>query len=102
MKFLKTLLFVLIFSFLALLAVTIIVNNKELVDLNMLFMSTKVKLGLAILLAFVFGWFIGIVSMFLPWLKRANKVRVLNKKLAISEKEVKNLRQLPMSDSGQG
>lgn len=99
MKLLRRGIFVIVFAFLALLAVTIITNNSQLVDVNMLFMSSNVKLGLALLVAFLIGWSIGIASMFMPWLKRANNARLADKKRMRAEKELDNLRQLPMSDN---
>ncbi|MBT8141888.1 MAG: LapA family protein [Gammaproteobacteria bacterium] len=98
MKFLRTLIFIVFFVLVAWIAITLIWTNKEVVELNLLFATFELKLGEALLGFFALGMFTGILSMFLPWVKRANKARKLGKELRTKQKEVENLRKLPMQE----
>jgi len=101
MKFLSRVIFWIVFLLIAVIAVTVISSNQQTVNIDILFTKVEVQIGLALLVGFAVGWLFGILSMLLPWLKRANKARVLGKKLKTKEKEVDNLRQLPMSNPDQ-
>jgi len=98
MKFLRSIFTIILFIIFAWIAVTLIWLNKETIDVNLLFMTVNVKLGLALLGFFISGMGIGLLTMFMPVAKRSIKARGLDKKLKASEKEVENLRKLPMQD----
>jgi len=98
MEFLRKLIFAIVFLLILWIAASLIALNKDPIMLDILFIKLEQKLGVILLAAFAVGWLFGILSMFLPWMKRANKARVLGKQLKTKEKEVENLRQLPMSD----
>lgn len=101
MNLLRKIIFWTVFLLILWVAASLIALNKGVVNVDTLFLKLDVKLGVALLTAFAIGWLFGIMSMLIPWMKRANKARVLDKKLKTKEKEVDNLRQLPMSDSSQ-
>ena len=99
MQLLRKLIFLLIFLIVLWISASLIWLNPQEVELNLLFATFKPKLGEALLGALVSGMLLGILSMFLPWMKRANTARKLGKNLRTKEKEVENLRKLPMQDS---
>lgn len=101
MTLLRKIIFWSVFILILWIAASLIALNKDIVQVDTLFVKLNSKLGVALLSAFALGWLFGIMSMLIPWMKRANKARVLDKKLKTKEKEVENLRQLPMSDSNQ-
>ena len=98
MQLLRKLIFLLIFLIVLWISASLIWLNPQEVELNLLFATFKLKLGEALLGAMVTGMFLGIISMVLPWAKRANKARKLGKNLKNKEKEVENLRKLPMQE----
>ena len=98
MQLLRKLTFLLIFLIVLWISASLIWLNPQEVELNLLFATFKLKLGEALLGAMVTGMLLGILTMFLPWAKRANKARKLGKNLKTKEKEVENLRKLPMQD----
>jgi len=99
MTLLRRIIFWTVFFLILWIAASLIALNKEIVNLDTLFVKIDVKLGLALLASFAVGWLFGIMSMLIPLMKSANKVRKNKKELKSKEKEVENLRQLPMSDS---
>jgi len=98
MQLLRKLIFLIFFILIAWIAASLIWLNPDPIELNLLFATIKPKLGEALLGAFATGTFTGIVLMFMPWAKRANKARKLGKDLRTKEKEVENLRKLPMQE----
>lgn len=98
MQLIRKLILLIIFLIVLWISASLIWLNPQDVELNLLFASFKLKLGEALLGALVTGMFIGIISMVLPWMKRANKARKLGKNLRNKEKEVENLRKLPMQE----
>lgn len=98
MKLLRKIILIVLFILILWISASLISLNKEPVELNLLFMVIKPKLGEAVLGFFAGGMLLGILSMFLPWAKRANKARKLGNTLRTKEKEVENLRKLPMQD----
>lgn len=98
MQLLRKLIFLLIFLIVLWISASLIWLNPQEVELNLLFATFKLKLGEGLLGAMVTGMFLGIISMVLPWAKRANKARKLGKNLKTKEKEVENLRKLPMQE----
>lgn len=74
-------------------------ENLDLVSLNLVFQTIQVPLGLTMLVCFVLGSFVGVLFSIGLILKNKNKARVLSKKIAITEQELANLRQLPIKSS---
>ena len=98
MKLMRKLFLLLLFILVLWIAASLIWLNPQEIELNLLFTTVKPKSGEALLGALAFGMLVGILSMFLPWAKRANKARILGKTLRTKEKEVENLRKLPMQE----
>jgi len=93
--------FLLFIFFLALILLFFIftLENLQFVPLNLVIDSYQVPLGLAMLVCFVLGALIGVLFSFSLILKNKNKARLLAKKVAVAEKEVENLRQLPIKSA---
>ena len=98
MKLLRKSIFLILFILVLWISASLISLNKDPVNLNLMFIVIKPKLGEAILGFFACGMLLGILSMFMPWAKRANKARKLGNNLRTKEKEVENLRKLPMQE----
>ena len=98
MKLLRKAILLILFIIVLWISASLISLNKTPVELNLMFAVFEVKLGLALLGFFAGGMLLGILSMFMPWAKRANKARKLGKNLRTKEKEVENLRKLPMQE----
>jgi len=99
MQLLRKFTILLIFLIILWISASLIWLNPQDIELNLLFATFKLKLGEALLGSLLVGMFLGIASMFMPVAKRSVKARSLNKKLKASEKEVENLRKLPMQDA---
>lgn len=93
--------FLLFIFFLALILIFFVftLENLDLVSLNLVFQRIQVPLGLTLLVCFVLGVLIGILFSISLVLKNKNKARVLSKKIAVTEQELANLRQLPIKSS---
>ena len=93
--------FLLFIFFLALILLFFVftLENLDLVSLSLVIESYQVPLGLTMLVCFVLGALIGILFSVSMILKNKNKARILAKKIAITEQEVANLRQLPIKSS---
>jgi putative membrane protein len=74
-------------------------ENLGLVPLNLVFQTIQVPLGLTMLVCFVFGTLVGVLFSISLILKNKNRARVLAKKIALTEEELANLRQLPIKSS---
>lgn len=93
--------FLLFIFFLALILIFFVftLENLDLVSLNLVFQKIQVPLGLTMLVCFVLGALIGVLFSVSLILKNKNKARVLAKKIAVTEQELANLRQLPIKSS---
>ncbi len=93
--------FFLFLFFLALILIFFVftLENLDLVSLNLVFQQIQVPLGLTMLVCFVLGVLVGILFSVSLVLKNKNKARVLSKKIAVTEQELANLRQLPIKSS---
>jgi uncharacterized integral membrane protein len=74
-------------------------ENLDLVSLNLIVVKYQVPLGLSVLASFLLGALLGILFSISLVLKNKNKVRVLTKKMAVTDKEITSLRQHPIKDS---
>jgi len=74
-------------------------ENLELVSLNLVMDRYQVPLGLTMLASFVLGSIVGLVISASLIFKNKNKARALAKKVAVTEQELANLRQLPIKSS---
>ena len=102
MLLLRKIIFWVVFLLIVWIAASLIALNKDVVTVDALFGKFELKLGFALLTAFVFGLALGMLSMFLAWLKSLNRNRIIKKEKNALDKEVQNMRTLPMSDSSQG
>ncbi len=93
--------FLLFIFFLALILIFFVftLENLELVSLNLVFQKLQVPLGLTMLICFVLGLLLGVLFSASSILKNKNKTRILVKKIAVTEQELANLRQLPIKSS---
>jgi putative membrane protein len=74
-------------------------ENLGLVPLNLVFQTMQVPLGLTMLVCFILGALLGVLFSLSLILKNKSKARVLAKKIALTEEELANLRQLPIKSS---
>jgi putative membrane protein len=82
-----------------LLGVTFAGLNSQEVTLNYYLNTTKLPLSLLLVLVLGVGGFIGWLTGFLLWLRLKAENMRLSHKLSVSEKEVNQLRTLPLSET---
>ncbi|MDY6941895.1 MAG: LapA family protein [Pseudomonadota bacterium] len=59
----------------------------------------QISLSYLLLGALAAGWFLGCVSMLRPWLRARSRIRTAEKHRGLAEKEIANLRDLPIKDA---
>jgi len=96
MKFLRYVFIGLIFILFAWISITLMWLNKDPVDVNLLFTTVNIEIGMALLGFFISGVALGISFMVLPVAKRSLRARSLDRKLTARDKEIENIRKLPM------
>lgn len=96
----KKIIYLILFLVLLVLAVTLNVKNDQLVTLSYYFnLEWRAPLALIVTASFVVGLAFGWLFMSLSLLKNKHAVGRANKKLAKVEKEVENLRSMPLKDN---
>lgn len=89
----------LIIAFVLFLGLTFAGLNSQEVTLNYYINETKLPLSLLLVLILGLGGFIGWLTGFLLWLRlKAENIRLVHK-LKLSEKEVNQLRTLPLNET---
>ena len=73
--------------------------NTGQVEINLAFLSLTTSTSIALTVALVIGWLLGVMSMGIYALRLANERRSLRRALRSSETEVSSLRNLPLSDA---
>lgn len=87
------------FLILVLFGIIFAVLNSEMVALNYYFDTQQVPLSLIMLLSMIIGAVIGVLVSMAQLLKARRDVSKLKKQVQIAEKEVSNLRTIPIKDS---
>lgn len=96
----RTLLFLLVVVFVALIAVVFAWLNPGTISLDLAFGKFDVLKSLAFALTLAVGWALGLVSALAYLLKVTNERRKLRKAVRLAEAELSNLRSLPLHDAG--
>ena len=87
------------FLVLVLFGIIFAVLNSDIVALNYYFGVQQVPLSLIMLLSMIVGTVIGVLVSMAQLLKARRDVSKLKKQVQIAEKEVSNLRTIPIKDS---
>jgi len=87
------------FLLLVLFGIVFAVLNSDMVALNYYFGTQQVPLSLIMLLAMIVGALIGVLVSMGQLLKARRDVAKLKKSVQLAEKEVSNLRTIPIKDS---
>lgn len=72
--------------------------NPGNIKLDLAFGVIDVKVSLAIVVTFLIGWLVGLLTMTGGLLKLLNDRRKLKRSVKLADAEVSNLRRLPMQD----
>lgn len=72
--------------------------NSNIVTFNYYVGSKEIALSLLLVFAFGAGIFLGLIAAISPWLKVKRENRRFKSRLKIVEKEVENLRSIPIRD----
>ncbi|MDH5408776.1 MAG: LapA family protein [Gammaproteobacteria bacterium] len=87
------------FLVLVLFGIIFAVLNSDMVALNYYFDTQQVPLSLIMLLSMIIGTVIGVLVSMAQLLKARRDVSKLKKQVQLAEKEVSNLRTIPIKDS---
>ncbi len=87
-----------IFIFIVLLGIIFAVLNADLVNLNYYFDSKEIPLSLAIILSMFLGAILGVLASINLMLKHRKEVSRLRKAAEVAEKEISNLRAIPIKN----
>lgn len=90
--------YLLISIILLLLGVSFAALNAETVSVNLYVTVLKMPISVMIVLSMGFGMIIGFLLLFFKYLNVKNANRKLNNKMKVAEKEVENLRAIPLQD----
>jgi len=88
-----------IITIVALIAILFSVLNAEVVSINYYFGQSTYPLSLLIVFSLAAGAFLGVFASMIVILKLKSKNAKLKKEVSVSEKELVNLRRLPLKDS---
>lgn len=89
----------LVFLLVTFLVITLALKNNDLVEINYYFgIQHQVSVFVLLALPFLLGLFLGVFVMSFSVLKHKHRCSAEKKKLAKVEKEVENLRALPLKD----
>lgn len=83
----------------ALLGLSFALMNAELVSLNYYFSTIQMPLSLVVVLAIVVGALLGVLAMLGMALGQKRELAKMRKSIKLAEKEVSNLRSLPLKDT---
>ena len=93
---------VLYISFLSLVAVIVVlfaVSNSQQISLNYYFGQENLPLSLALGMSFTIGIFLGIFVCLKTIISTKYKIRLLKHDMKLANKEISNLRAIPIKDS---
>ena len=88
-----------IFLILVIFGIVFAVLNAEPVELNYYFGSKEVALSLILVLAMIVGAILGIIASASMIISNRREVMKLRKSVEVAEKEVANLRAIPIRDN---
>lgn len=84
---------------LLLLGIIFAILNAETITLNYYFASRQIPLSLAIMLAMLLGALLGVFASIVVIMKSRRELSRLRKAVNIAEKEIANLRAIPIKDT---
>ena len=88
-----------LFIIIALLSLTFACLNADLVAINYYIGQAKLPLSLLLALAFCSGAILGLIFSLTTWFKLKRENSRLTQRIKLAEKEISNLRVLPLKDS---
>ena len=91
--------YLVIFLILVIFGIVFAVLNAEPVELNYYFGSKEVALSLILVLAMIVGAILGIIASASMIISNRREVMKLRKSVEVAEKEVANLRAIPIRDN---
>lgn len=91
-------LYFLFLFFILIILIGLAVSNSQLVNLNFYFTSLSLPLSLAMALAIVLGCLIGFLCCLKTIIRSKYQARSLRKQISIANKEIANLRSIPIKD----
>ncbi|OGV25356.1 MAG: hypothetical protein A3F18_00130 [Legionellales bacterium RIFCSPHIGHO2_12_FULL_37_14] len=91
-------LIIMFYLILIMLGVTFSVLNSKIIDLNLYYLSLNLPISVLMLAALSIGILIGVLSFALRYLRLKLSFARLKSQLAMTEREVKNLRSIPIQD----
>lgn len=95
----KRLLLLILFFILFALGISFAVHNAEPVQLNYYFGATVAPLSLIVVIALAAGALLGVITSVVLVFGQRRKVARLQRKLAMCEQELRNLRHIPLRDN---
>jgi len=98
MKKIKLILWVLLFLFVAAFSASVYIENRELIPVKYLHLEGEIKIFWLLIVPFIIGLLMGALLMSFSVLKQKRRFSIEHKKLSKVEKEVENLRALPLKD----
>ena len=98
MKKIKLILWVLLFLFVAAFSASVYMENRELISVKYLHLEGEIKIFWLLIVPFIIGLLMGALLMSFSVLKQKRRFSIEHKKLSKVEKEVENLRALPLKD----
>ncbi len=95
----KRLLFLIIILLLVLFGLSFASLNPEPVALRYYFGSLELPLSLLLSLVLAFGALLGMLVSLSLWLREKRRCAHLQRRVRLNEKEIRNLREIPIKDS---
>ena len=81
-----------------LLGISFAVLNPDKISVNYYFGESEIRISTALVLALVIGALLGVISGLGIILRQRTRISRLNRMVSVTEKEVNNLRSLPIKD----
>jgi len=94
----KRIIYFFLFLLLVIVGIAFAVLNAELVDLNYYFGTKQIALSLILVVAMMIGAVLGVIASTGLFVRRRRDTIKLKKAVALAEKEVNNLRAIPIRD----
>jgi putative membrane protein len=89
----------LIAIFILLFGITFAILNAEPVSINYYVAQRTMPLSLLLVMTFIFGCLIGLMATFVIYIKQKSQIHHLKHRIKTMEKEITNLRIIPLRDS---
>jgi len=88
-----------IFALILIVGVTFACLNAEPVAINYYIGKHSLPLSLLLVLSFAFGGLLGLLASFFMYIKQKAKIYKLNSRINTAEKEIANLRTMPLKNN---